>query len=448
MTVIPIILIIVLIILNGILSASEIAFVSLSKRKIELDLKENKKRAKKAQRILKITEKPTHYLSTIQVIITMIGFISALIAASIFSDAFSVDIANKLGVSEQLVYTGLNALITFILTTLQVVFGELVPKRLAIKSPENVAYSFINLLNAFDLIMRPFVWLLTSISNFIVRLFGVNPDDYDDTMTEEELRLELHASELKGEIDETESEMIQNIFEFDDTIVEDVMTHRTEVSAFDISSTREEVINHVTNERFTRFPIYENSIDHIIGTLHVKDLLIYINKNPDPKIFNLHEIIRDPLFVPQSINTRQLFKDMQASKTHIAIVIDEYGGTAGIITIEDLIEEIVGNIFDEYDDDSLEIEELPDDNYIIDGLADIEEVEEKLNANLPTEEYDTLSGFILGQLGRFPDPDEKVTLVYNNYRFEVLSFKDKVIEKVRAIKLELPPTDNDIENDD
>ncbi len=433
---IPIILIFVLIFLNAVLSASELALVSLSKRKIEFDLKENKKRAKKAQKILNIIEQPTSYLSTIQVVITMIGFVNALIAASIFSNEIAVNLASYFNVSLNLMISILNFLITIFLTTLQVIFGELVPKRISLKSPESTAYLFIDLISLFKYIMKPFVWTLTGISNSIVRLFGVNLEDYDDTLTEEELRLELHASELKGEIDETESEMIQNIFEFDDTIVEEVMTHRTEVSAFDITSTREDVIKHVTKERFTRFPIYDGSIDHIIGTLHVKDLLIYIDKNPDPNIFNLNEILREPLFVPQSINTRQLFKDMQASKTHIAIVIDEYGGTAGIITIEDLIEEIVGNIFDEYDDDKEEIEELPNDQYEIDGLADIEEVDDKLKANLPIEEYDTLSGFILGQLGRFPEVDEKVVIVYNNYRFEVLSFKDKVVEKVKAYKIE------------
>src|SRR5690606_25072533 len=246
----------------------------------------------------------------------------------------------------------------------------------------------------------------------------------------------LNASEQKGVIDSSENEMIQNIFEFDTTTVEEVMTHRTEVSAIDIEATREEVISYVTNEKYTRFPVYEGTIDKIIGTLHVKDLLKFLELNPNQEEFDLRKLLRDPLFVPQSKNTRQLFKDMQASKVHIAIVIDEYGGTAGIVTFEDLIEEIVGNIFDEYDEDEVEIETIKEDQYEIDGLTNIDDVEELLNAHLPVEEYVTLSGFILGQLGRFPEQDETIVIVYNNYRFEVLEVEDKVIERVKVTKIE------------
>ena len=224
--------------------------------------------------------------------------------------------------------------------------------------------------------------------------------------------------------------MIQNIFEFDSTTVEEVMTHRTEVSAINVNSTRDELVKFVTNEKYTRFPVYEETLDKIVGTLHVKDLLKYLSDHEDKNEFDIQEILRDPLFVPQSKNTRALFREMKLTKTHIAIVIDEYGGTAGIITFEDLIEEILGNISDEYDEDEEEIQAISEDRYEIDGLIDLDDVEDLIHAGLPIEDYDTLSGFLLGQLGRFPEADESIVVVYGHYRFEVLSYEDKIIERV------------------
>ncbi|HLT00023.1 MAG TPA: hemolysin family protein [Acholeplasma sp.] len=433
---VSILLIFVFIGLNGIFAASEIALVSANRKKVEADVELGKKKAKKAKKLLALMENPTKFLSTIQIGITMFGFINGAIAANSFTEqiagTLSVDFNWDIAIASPII----TVIVTLLLTYLQVVLGELVPKRLAMKAPEPVAYFFVGFLSAIALVMRPFVILLTGTANLLVRMFGINPNENDDTMTEDELRLELNASEQKGVIDSSENEMIQNIFEFDTTTVEEVMTHRTEVSAIDIEATREEVISYVTNEKYTRFPVYEGTIDKIIGTLHVKDLLKFLELNPNQEEFDLRKLLRDPLFVPQSKNTRQLFKDMQASKVHIAIVIDEYGGTAGIVTFEDLIEEIVGNIFDEYDEDEVEIATIKEDQYEIDGLTNIDDVEELLNAHLPVEEYDTLSGFILGQLGRFPEPDETIVIVYNNYRFEVLEVDDKVIERVKVTKIE------------
>ncbi|MBN3490357.1 HlyC/CorC family transporter [Acholeplasma equirhinis] len=440
---VQVILIFVFIGLNGIFAASEIALVSANRKKVEADVESGKKIAKKAKKVLKLSENPTRFLSTIQIGITMFGFINGAIAANAFADQLANTLSQDFNWDYSVASPIITVVITLLLTYLQVVLGELVPKRLAMKAPEKVAYFFVGFLSGIALIMRPFVILLTGTANLIVRMFGINPNENDDTMTEDELRLELNASEQKGVIDRSENEMIQNIFEFDTTTVEEVMTHRTEVSAIDIEATRDEVIKYVTSEKYTRFPVYEGTIDKIIGTLHVKDLLKFLDENPDTNVFDLKSLLRDPFFVPQSKNTRQLFKDMQASKVHIAIVIDEYGGTAGIVTFEDLIEEIVGNIFDEYDDEEIEISTIQEDQYEIDGLTNIDDVEEIINAKLPVEEYDTLSGFILGQLGRFPDQDETIVIVYNNYRFEVLSIDDKVIGRVKVTKIDDITNDND-----
>lgn len=432
-------LIVFFIVLNGIFAASEIALVSANRREIQEDADAGGKKAKKAKRVLKLIENPTRFLSTIQIGITMFGFINGVIAADAFSNLISDQIANWTGFDTLIIIPVVTFIITLILTYFQVIFGELVPKRIAMKSPERVSYIFIGFLSVIAVIMKPFVILLTSSANLIIRLFGINPQDDDDTLSEEELILELNASESKGFIDSSENEMIQNIFEFDSTTVEEVMTHRTEVSAINVNSTRDELVKFVTNEKYTRFPVYEETLDKIVGTLHVKDLLKYLSEHEDKNEFDIHEILRDPLFVPQSKNTRALFREMKLTKTHIAIVIDEYGGTAGIITFEDLIEEILGNISDEYDEDEEEIQAISEDRYEIDGLIDLDDVEDLIHAGLPIEDYDTLSGFLLGQLGRFPEADESIVVVYGHYRFEVLSYEDKIIERVLVTRVEEEP---------
>jgi len=441
-------LIVFFIVLNGVFAASEIALVSASKREIQEDAESGSKVSKKAIRVLKLIENPTRFLSTIQIGITMFGFINGVIAADAFSNMISGQLASWTGLETLILIPIVTFIITLILTYFQVIFGELVPKRIAMKSPEKVSYMFIGFLSVIAVIMKPFVVLLTSSANLIMRLLGINPQDDDDTLSEEELILELNASESKGFIDRSENEMIQNIFEFDSTTVDEVMTHRTEVSAIDLESTRDELISFVTNEKYTRFPVYEDNLDKIVGTLHVKDLLRYISEHPDPKDFNLHEMLRDPLFVPQSKNTRALFREMKLTKTHIAIVIDEYGGTAGIITFEDLIEEILGNISDEYDEDEIEIQAINDNQYEIDGLIDLDDVEDLLHAGLPVDDYDTLSGFMLGQLGRFPDDEESVVVIFSNYRFEVLAYEDRIIERVLVTRVEEATTEEQDDNTD
>ena len=434
-------LIVFFIVLNGVFAASEIALVSANKREIQEDVDRGGKKGHKAQRVLRLIENPTRFLSTIQIGITMFGVINGVIAANAFSNIISGQIATWTGLEMIIIIPIVTFIIALILTFFQVIFGELVPKRVAMKAPERVAYMLIGFLTVIAVIMKPFVVLLTSSANLIIRLLGINPQDDDDTLSEEELILELNASESRGFIDSSENEMIQNIFEFDSTTVDEVMTHRTEVSAINVETSLTELVKFVTNEKYTRFPVYEDNLDKIVGTLHVKDLLRYISENQKPEVFNIHEILRDPLFVPQSKNTRALFREMKLTKTHIAIVIDEYGGTAGIITFEDLIEEILGNISDEYDEDELEIKTISEHQYEIDGLIDLDDVEDLLHANLPIDDYDTLSGFLLGQLGRFPDEDESIVVVYDKYRFEVLAYEDRIIERVLVTRIEEETTE-------
>ena len=279
-------------------------------------------------------------------------------------------------------------------------------------------------------IFLPLLLLYDGLSKAFGHLFGLKNTEGEREVTEEQIRNIVEESSKTGNIEEAESEMIQNIFDFTDTTVDEIMTHRTEISAINVNATKEEVLAYIKDEQYTRFPVFEKDIDHIIGTFHVKDIL----KILDESSFSLKSFLRKPYFIPDSKRTAELFAEMQKEKNHIAIVLDEYGGTAGIVTIEDLIEEIVGNIFDEYDIVEDEVKIIDDRTFEINGLIPIDDAEDAIEADLPVDDYDTLSGFILGQLGRFPDPDEKVEFIYHGFTFSVLSVDENVITKVQVTK--------------
>lgn len=425
-----IILLLVLIILNALFAASEIAVISVNPNKIEEMANNGHKKAKQVQKFI---TKPTRFLSTIQSGITFVGFFASASASHAFADDLGGLLAKIPIISDSVAKTFAIIIVTLLLSFVNIVLGELVPKRLAMKKPEQVAFLMVGLLRVVAFILRPFVWLLTASTNLIIRLFGLDPNQEDKPITEEEIRTLVSVGGDRGVIDESEKEMINNIFELDDTEVSEIMTHRTEVIAIPIEANIEEVVNLVFNEKYTRFPVYENNIDNIVGILHVKDLLRYKEKYEDGK-FTIKDIIRPAYYVPDSKKISDLFKEMQNQKVHMAIVIDEYGGTAGIVTIEDLIEEIVGNIFDEYDEEENDIQEVNENEYIIEGLTGLDDVEELLNIGLPVDDYDTLSGFIIGLLGRLPDDNDHDEVKYGNCTFKIMEVDEKVISKVKVVQ--------------
>ena len=427
----------VLIIIYAILNASGTAIVAISDNKVEADAEDGNKRAK---RVLAYQENEKIFTVTIHMILTLIILVNGGIAL----DTFQNDVKLWLNADNNIYLNIISfVIISVIFLILHMVFGHLIPKRLANKYPSGVIYQTIGFVSFWIQLFRPLYWVINYLSSVFGRLFGLHPNEGDRKVTEEEIMTIVEASSKTGDIDEEESEMIQNIFEFGDTTVDEVMTHRTEVSALSVKSTKKQVLDYVRTEQFTRFPVYEGDIDHIIGTVHVKDLLRYID-NPEEK-FSVKALLRPPYFVPDSKKTSELFREMQKQKNHIAIVLDEYGGTAGIVTIEDLIEEIVGNIFDEYDDEEEKIKQVDHYTFEVDGLSNINDVEDIIEAGLPVEDYDTVSGFILGQLGRFPEENEEVVIVYEGFKFEVLSIEDKVISRVRITK---PSNDQDKDIDD
>jgi putative hemolysin len=427
-----ILVLLVLIILNAFFAASEIALISLNDNKIKLLAESGDKKAKMLQNLL---SEPSRFLATIQIGITLAGFLASAFAAGSFAGKLA-EVLVELGVpvTRALLETISVVIITLILSYFTLVLGELVPKRLALQKAEAIAYAAVMPLTILSKITSPFVKLLTLSMNVIVRLFGVDPNAENENVTEEEIRMMIDVGKEKGTIQDIEKVMINNIFELDNKTVSDIMTHRTNIVAIPIDITLQETAQIVNVEKYTRFPVYEENIDHIIGVLHVKDLIQFV-ENCEENRFNLRELIREPYYVLESIRIDHLFKEMQKHNIHMAIAVDEYGGTDGIVTIEDLIEEIVGNIFDEHDEldfNEEDIIKLDENTYLIPGTTNLYEVEDILKVELPIKEFDTLSGFVIGQLGYIPIGDDHPSVEYQNITFAVEEMDELRIMKVRV----------------
>lgn len=433
-----IILMILLIIFSAILVASDASLVAISDAKVEEDAEEGHIRA---IRVLKYAKNPKPYQTTVQTVITLIAIVNGAIAL----DTFSNEIIDWFNTDFSAIRPLVIIVIAFLLLTFHMIFGMLIPRRLAYKYTDKIAYGTVGIIIFITQLFSPLIWIFNTISLLVGRIIGLKPHEGERKVTEEEIRTIVEESSKVGSIDEEEGEMIQNVFDFSDTTVDEIMTHRTEISAISIKSSRSQLMDFIREEQYTRYPVYDGNIDHIVGTIHVKDLLRYLDK-PEEK-FSLKSLIRPPYFVPESKRTAELFREMQKQKNHIAVVLDEYGGTAGIVTIEDLIEEIVGNISDEYDEDEEDVKQINDEQFEIDGLANIHDIEDILEADLPVEDYDTISGFILGQLGRFPEENETISIEYNGFRFDVLNIENKIITKVRVTKLEEKELDDDDKED-
>lgn len=419
---------VILILINAYFAASEIAFISLNDAKIERQAKEGNKKAKQIEKMLK---SPSKFLATIQIGITLAGFLSSAFASDTFADILAPSLNNILPAISVEAFRGISiVIITIILSFFTLVFGELVPKRLAMKYYEKVAYASIGIIRFISIIASPFVKILTKSTNIISKMFGISENE-EEIVTEEEIKMMIDEGEEKGTIEQEEKEMINNIFEFNDITVSEVMTHRTDIFAVDISSDIEEILKDLDDYKYSRVPVYSETIDNIEGILFVKDLLKYFRTKKPLKIKNM---IREAYFVSENKPINELFKDLQRNKMQMAIVIDEYGGTAGLVTMEDLLEEIVGNIFDEYDDIENEIEKIDDNTFLISGKVSINELKKVLRIEVPEGEYETLSGYLLELLGRVPEDDEKPIIETDKVTYKIEEYEDKRILWVKACK--------------
>lgn len=420
-----------LILFNAAYAASEMAVITLNDNKVRRMAEEGDKNSRK---IIKFMDHPTRFLSTIQVGITFAGFFASAFAADRFAGPLTRAIDPD-GNMPWLVTVSV-ILITMTLSYFSLVFGELVPKRVAMRSPYKVIKYTIGLLTITAAGLRPFVYFLTFSTNLILRIIGINPDEHEKTVTEEEIRMMVDVGRETGTIHANEKEMIENIFEFNDTQVSEIMTHRTNIISLDSKADFQEVLDLAVNEQFTRIPVYKESIDNIIGILLIKDLLSIAVKGMEHP-FNLERLIREPFFVPETKTIDDTFHEMQKAHVQIAIVIDEYGGTAGIITMEDLLEEIVGSMQDEYDEECEEIVRQDDNTLIVDGMTGLDEITE-LGIKIPQDhDYDTIAGLVIDLLGRIPDEDEHPEIVFDNVNFTVMEMEDKRISKIKITML--PP---------
>jgi len=437
-----ILVLLILIMLNAFFAASEMAFISLNDAKVEKLAKEGNKKSKQ---ILKMLQNPSKFLATIQIGITLAGFLSSAFASETFADHLAPFLNQTFPTISIGVWKSISIiLITMILSYFTLVFGELVPKRLAMKHYEKIAYATITPIRFISIVTAPFVKLLTFSTTLISKLFGVTEED-EEIVTEEEIRMMIDQGQEKGTIEETEKVFLNNIFEFNDKICSEIMIPRPDMFAIELHSDIDQIISKIDSFKYSRIPVYNETIDNISGILYVKDLLKKFAKKE--KII-LKNLVRKAYFVPETKPIDELFRELQRNKTQIAIVLDEYGGTAGLITMEDMLEEIVGNIFDEYDEYEKDYEELDDNTYLISGSVSIFDLKKILGIDIPEGDYDTLSGYLLEELGRIPLDNEKPTIETDKAIYKIEEYADKRIIWVKACKINPEPSDEDDEQED
>lgn len=425
---VQILVLVILIALNAFFAASEIAFISLNDNKIEKQAREGNK---KAIQISKMLETPSKFLATIQIGITLAGFLSSAFASDAFADKLAPVLNSWMPFLSLEAWRGISIiLITIILSFFTLVFGELVPKRLAMKYYEKISYATIGVIRGISIITAPFVKLLTFSTNMVSKIFGVGEAE-EEVVTEEEIKMMIDEGEEKGTIERGEKQLLNNVFEFNDIIVSEVMTPRTEMYAIDINSDINDTLDEIDEFKYSRIPVYEDNIDDIKGILFVKDILKPLKDN---KKVDIRKLIREPYFVPESKDIDELFKEMQQNKVQIAIAIDEYGGTAGLITMEDIIEELVGNIFDEYDDEEIDYKKIDENTYILSGTITSYELKKIFDIELPEGDYETLSGYLIDKLGRIPDEDEHPVIEDEHLTYKVEEIDDKRIKYVKVCR--------------
>ena len=423
-------LLLLLILVNAFFAMSEIAVISLNENKMERLAAEG---SKKARRIGKLMKNSGRFLSMIQIGVTLAGFLASSATAQSFSAPLEALFMKILPAGmKSFVSPAVTFLLTLSIAYVSLVLGELVPKRLALKFPERIALGAAGALSACALLFRPLVWAVSASANGVLRLFGMDPNVGAPPVTEEEIRMLVDEGGEKGVIEETQQEMIHNIFELDDMDAGDIMTHRTEIVGANADEPLEAALKAAMEEGCSRLPVYEDDLDRVVGMLYIKDLLQYVGQALPGK--TPREVMREAQFVPETKRCGELLKEMTASRVQIAVVVDEYGGTAGLVTMEDVLEAIVGSIQDEYDDEEEDISKIDERTFLLEGSTDVEEVEELTGVKLPEGDFDTIAGFVIRQLGYLPQAGEHPEVEYEGLKFTVEEVEDR---RVTEIKVEI-----------
>ena len=425
---------VVFILLNAFFAGSEIAFLSLNSVKLS---KMADGGDKTAARLLALVENPNRFLSAIQVAITLSGFLGAAFGTENFS-GYLTDFLVSLGTPIPAGVLGVFSMVvvTVVISFFSIAFGEMVPKRIAMQKPDMWARMALGTVKAISLVFAPMMWLLDVTTNGTLKLLGMKTKADDGAASEEDIRLMVENSGEQGAIAQDEQQWIENVFDFGDMVASDAMTPEPDVTAFASDEKKEDILQAIQTTGLSRYPVYEDDINDIIGILNARDFLLNLQRD---KPRTLKELLRPAYFVPESVHADQLFKDMQSKKQHLAIVVDEYGGTAGVVTIEDLLEQIVGNIYDEFDPEEPQpIVQVSDNVWRAQGSLRVDELAEELDIDLPEDlDYDTLGGMVMSCLHAIPANGSQFTVEVNGLRIRVEKVEDRKV--VWALVEKLPP---------
>lgn len=422
------ILIIILTMVNAFFASAEMAMVSVNNNKIK-ELSENGDT--RAKTLIALSADQTRFLSTIQVAITLAGFFSSGSAATSISKVLG-DVFKNLGIGYG--QTIAFILVTFALSYLTLVLGELVPKRIALQNPESVALKSSKIIAIASKLFYPFVRLLSLTTVLVLKLIGKYSEDVEEKISEEELKSYIRVSSQQGVINSQGEEMIVNIMSFDDKIAREIMTPRTSIYMIDYDEFSVDTINDLLEKGYSRVPVYKDSIDNILGTVYIKDLLIEYKRN-NYKDINIDNCIKDAYYVPETKKIDILLKELQANKNYLAILIDEYGGFSGMVTVEDIVEEIVGEIEDEYDEKLPEIQKINENEFIVDGSMDIDDVNEHIGTYLYSDKHETISGLIIENLDFIPSDNslDKLSITCFGCDIRKIVVDDKKILKANIL---------------
>ena len=411
---------------NAFFSCTEMAVVSVNKNRMGMLAEKGNKKAKL---ILKLLEEPTNFLSTIQVAITLSGFFASASAATNFSfvvenwlNPFNIPYTKEISL----------VLVTVVLSFFTLVFGELVPKRVALQRAESIALFSVKIVYLISKIVLPFIKLLSFSTNLVLKILGVNLENIEEKVSEEEIKSLIEVGQRHGVFNETEKEMITSVLSFDNKIAREIMIPRKNVYSVNIDTPLTNYLDELLEEKHSRIPVYQGDKDNIVGILYLKDFIVEARKNGFENV-NISSIMKKPYFVLENKNIDVLFKEFQKRKIFMAILVDEYGSFVGIVTMEDIIEEVMGNIQDVYDEEDPLLEKLSEYTYLVDGFYSLNDLNSKLGLKIDNDEFDTVSGFVIDLIGRIPEENEKLQVNYKNLSFQILSVKEKCIDKIKMI---------------
>lgn len=436
-----VILLIVLIFINAAFASAEIAVISLNDVKLK-KLAPAGEKDKRVKRLNKLTKQPARFLATIQVAITFASLLQSAFAADKFAEPLAFALLEAgVPLSQGVLETLCIIVITIILSYFSLVFGELVPKRIAMKKAEALALGMSGVLYGVSKIFAPLVWLLTVSTNGILRLMKINPEEEEEKVTEEEIRGLLLEGNEQGTIQSEENEIIQNVFEFDDTDVQEICTHRREIVALHMEDDEEDWAQTIFENRHTFYPICDKTMDDVIGILDTRDYFRMSDRSKENLIAHAMQM---PLFIPETMTANVLFRKMKESRTYFAVIVDEYGGLTGIITLHDIMESLVGDLEEKNEPPRpSDIEQLKEDEWSIQGCAPLDDVAEELDAVLPTDTYDTFGGYICGMIDRVPNDGERFRCESEELVIDVMEVENHTIGATVVKRKEKAPDEDE-----